>query len=161
MTAVQTCREVDCGRMICRAQRCRPCFLEQTFHWTITEAELRSVPLGRLSFAELHLLRKETRGEGNITNILKALMKIAPRSLTTYVTEETIMALEEKAEIEEAEELAAAEHYDPDPPKDYYSELPDARNKETVRYVSDWLDEEYDPMAAMQDDLRGPDPYDF
>lgn len=160
MTAAQTCREADCGRMVCRAQRCRPCFLEKTFRWTITEVELRSVPLGRLSFAELHLLRKETRGEGSIINILKALMKIAPRSLTTHVTEETIMALEEKAEIEEAEELAEAEHYDPEPPKDY-SEVTDARSKETVRFVADWLDEEYDPQEAMRDDLRGPDFYDL
>lgn len=161
MTSVQTCREADCGRTVCRAQRCRPCFIARSLGWTISADELRSVPLGRLTDAELRQLRRETQGASSVTDILTVLIRIAPQALTSSVTEDFIVALEEEAELKEAEELAAAEHYDPEFHTKPYSEVPETGHREAVRYVSDWLDEEYDPMEAMRDDLRGPDFYDL
>lgn len=81
MTRLSRCRLPECDHRVTRAGYCRPHFISDYLGWTLRGHDIREVPLGRLSAAELKALRKDTFGEHKLWRVLQALGDIAPHAL--------------------------------------------------------------------------------
>ena len=138
--------------MVSRNGQCRPCFIKKYLEWTLTDAELRAVPLGVLTTEQLKELRRQTRCQRDVKQVLRVLMVIAPKALTAHVTGEMVLAGDEQADREDEE----ATLYDPEA---LLNET-DLGSEGSVRFNSDWFDDEAEASAdeAMWRDIRGQHP---
>ena len=76
MTGPDLCQHPGCTRMVSRGGFCRPRYITRHLGWTITDVELRKVPLGRFTDAQLAVLRRETFGACRLAPILRTIEKL-------------------------------------------------------------------------------------
>lgn len=115
MSRLALCRCEGCGRMVSREGYCRSHFISEHMGWTIGAEDLRRVPLGRLTDAQLDALRMRTHGQRSIEAILEACFSIMEEAEWTSHRDAAMDALEQDLNGGLAPYLSTTDPLEPEP----------------------------------------------